>query len=164
VRDTTTSMVTLSRDPEQFAHRLEENWSRIREFFASRNWPDTIVGRAAADLNGDMPTLLATLRSTGLTSGTLTLTRVVEKLKRAGATLPAPEPKGSVESSMLGGLCVALAVVQQEVEGSHPQTERCGFDRDSSISEDRYVCTCDWREPHKVRPAVDKSFIASAVS
>lgn len=29
----------------------------------------------------------------------------------------------------------------------HRQTDRCGFDRNSSISEDRYVCDCGWRDP-----------------
>lgn len=28
----------------------------------------------------------------------------------------------------------------------HVQTDRCGFDRNSSISEDTYVCDCGWRE------------------
>jgi len=30
---------------------------------------------------------------------------------------------------------------------SHPQTDKCGFDRNSSISEDRYVCMCGWADP-----------------
>lgn len=28
----------------------------------------------------------------------------------------------------------------------HVHTEKCGFDRNSSISEDRYVCDCGWRD------------------
>lgn len=27
----------------------------------------------------------------------------------------------------------------------HKQTDQCGFDRNASISEDTYVCTCGWR-------------------
>jgi hypothetical protein len=29
---------------------------------------------------------------------------------------------------------------------AHPHTERCGFDRESSIQEDRYVCMCGYRD------------------
>jgi len=32
------------------------------------------------------------------------------------------------------------------VAAPHVQTDRCGFDRNSSISEDTYVCDCGWRE------------------
>ena len=45
------------------ADRLEANWLLIGEFFASRNWPDTKLGRAASDLNADVPRILRTLRS-----------------------------------------------------------------------------------------------------
>lgn len=40
-------------------------------------------------------------------------------------------------------------VVNKLREGdiSHPETDRCGFDRNASISEDRYVCDCGWMEP-----------------
>lgn len=30
-------------------------------------------------------------------------------------------------------------------QDEHVQTERCGFDRNASITEDRYVCECGWR-------------------
>lgn len=50
------------RDPKLLAQRLEENWLHIGEFFASRNWPDTALGRAASDLNADIPAILEALR------------------------------------------------------------------------------------------------------
>lgn len=31
----------------------------------------------------------------------------------------------------------------------HKETPECGFDRNASHSEDRYVCTCGWRDEHK---------------
>lgn len=46
------------------------------------------------------------------------LERVAVQLRKAGATLPAPEPTGTIESAMLTGLCIALAVVESEM-GSH---------------------------------------------
>lgn len=53
----------LSRNSAQLAARLEENWLHIGEFFASRNWPDTALGRAASDLNADIPRILEVLRA-----------------------------------------------------------------------------------------------------
>lgn len=32
-------------------------------------------------------------------------------------------------------------------QDSHTQTDQCGFDRNSSHTEGRYVCMCGWREP-----------------
>lgn len=37
-------------------------------------------------------------------------------LRKAGATLPAPEPTGTIEGSMNAGLCIALCVVVNERE------------------------------------------------
>lgn len=31
----------------------------------------------------------------------------------------------------------------------HVATELCNFDRESSLSEDRYVCGCGWVEPRR---------------
>ena len=31
----------------------------------------------------------------------------------------------------------------------HKATPECGFDRNSSHSENRYVCACGWRDEHK---------------
>ncbi len=31
--------------------------------------------------------------------------------------------------------------------GEHPYTEACGFDRNASLTEDTYVCTCGYRTP-----------------
>ena len=35
---------------------------------------------------------------------------------------------------------------------NHLLTDFCGYDRKNSVCEDRYVCSCGWREP--IRPAV----------
>lgn len=43
------------------------------------------------------------------------LERVRDRLKAAGATLPAPEPQGTIESALLQGLCIALVLVEQEL-------------------------------------------------
>ena len=45
------------------AQRLLENWLHVGEFFASRNWPDTALGRAASDLNADIPAIIEALKS-----------------------------------------------------------------------------------------------------
>ena len=42
--------------------------------------------------------------------------RISDNLKKAGATLPAPEITGTIEGSMITGLCIALAIVEQEIE------------------------------------------------
>ena len=43
---------------ELAARRLHDNWILVGEFFSSRNWPDTRLGRAASDINADMPRIL----------------------------------------------------------------------------------------------------------
>ncbi len=42
------------------------------------------------------------------------LTRIAGALRRAGANLPAPEIKGTIESAMLTGMSIALAIVEAE--------------------------------------------------
>ena len=42
--------------------------------------------------------------------------RISDKLKKAGATLPAPQATGTIKGSMITGLCIALAIVEQEIE------------------------------------------------
>ena len=44
------------------------------------------------------------------------LDRIAEKLRRAGANLPAPEVTGTIEGSVVTGLCIALALVESETE------------------------------------------------
>jgi hypothetical protein len=44
------------------------------------------------------------------------LKRIAEKLRRAGANLPAPELSGTIEGSVVTGLCIALALVESEIE------------------------------------------------
>jgi hypothetical protein len=44
------------------------------------------------------------------------LKRVAEKLRRAGASIPAPEVTGTIEGSVVTGLCIALALVETEIE------------------------------------------------
>lgn len=43
------------------------------------------------------------------------LERVAEKLRRAGAILPAPPVNGTIEGSIVTGLCIALAVIEGEM-------------------------------------------------
>ena len=38
--------------------------------------------------------------------------RIAENLRRSGATLPAPEVKGTPESGIITGLCIALTLVE----------------------------------------------------
>ena len=52
------------------------------------------------------------------------LKRIAEKLRRAGASLPAPELTGTIEGSVVTGLCVALALVEAEIEAlAQPEQE-----------------------------------------
>ena len=44
------------------------------------------------------------------------LNRIAEKLRLAGASLPAPEVTGTIEGSIVTGLCIALALVESEIE------------------------------------------------
>jgi hypothetical protein len=44
------------------------------------------------------------------------LKRVAEKLRRTGASIPAPEVTGTIEGSVVTGLCIALALVEAEIE------------------------------------------------
>jgi len=51
------------------------------------------------------------------------LKRVAEKLRRTGASIPAPEVTGTIEGSVVTGLCIALALVESETEAL-AQTEQ----------------------------------------
>jgi hypothetical protein len=52
------------------------------------------------------------------------LKRIAEKLRRAGASLPAPELTGTIEGSVVTGLCIALALVEGEIEAlAQPEEE-----------------------------------------
>jgi hypothetical protein len=44
------------------------------------------------------------------------LKQIAEKLRRAGASIPAPQVTGTIEGSVVSGLCVALAIVEGEIE------------------------------------------------
>lgn len=44
------------------------------------------------------------------------LAGVAERLRRAGATLPAPQVTGTIEGAVVSGLCIALALVEVEQE------------------------------------------------
>ena len=44
------------------------------------------------------------------------LNRIAEKLRKAGATLPAPAPEGTIEGAMNVGLCISLMLVEEEIE------------------------------------------------
>jgi hypothetical protein len=53
------------------------------------------------------------------------LKRIAEKLRRAGASLPAPELTGTIEGSVVTGLCIALALVETEIEAlAQPEQEQ----------------------------------------
>ena len=53
------------------------------------------------------------------------LKRIAEKLRRAGASIPAPQVTGTIEGSVVSGLCVALAIVEGEIEALvQPAQER----------------------------------------
>lgn len=38
---------------------------------------------------------------------------------------------------------------EEQMSDKHKATPECGFDRNSSHSENRYVCACGWRDEHK---------------
>jgi hypothetical protein len=44
-----------------------------------------------------------------------TLEFIASELKRGGATIPAPQPTGTVEGAMKRGLCLALMIVEMEI-------------------------------------------------
>jgi hypothetical protein len=68
------------------------------------------------------------------------LKRIAEKLRRTGASIPAPEVTGTIEGSVVTGLCIALALVEGEIEALaqekalqalHDENERLGLYRDA---------------------------------
>lgn len=68
------------------------------------------------------------------------LKRVAEKLRRAGASIPAPEVTGTIMGSVVTGLCIALALVEGEIEALaqekalqalHNENERLGLYKDA---------------------------------
>jgi len=44
------------------------------------------------------------------------LKRIAEKLRRSGASVPAPQVTGTIEGCIVTGLCIALALVESEIE------------------------------------------------
>jgi len=55
------------------------------------------------------------------------LMRIAAGLRLAGARLPAAEPTGTIQGSFVSGLCVALAIVESEIE-AQPAQEPVAFD------------------------------------
>ncbi|WP_157991641.1 hypothetical protein [Caldimonas tepidiphila] len=53
---------------------------------------------------------------------TQVLSTIAESLRRAGATLPAPESDGTVETAIKTGLSIALCVVEQEARRAMAQS------------------------------------------
>ena len=51
------------------------------------------------------------------------LKRIAKKLLRAGASIPAPQVTGTIEGSFVTGLCVALALVEDEIDLAQPAQE-----------------------------------------
>jgi len=39
-----------------------------------------------------------------------------------------------------------MGMLEKQLQEVHQETDQCGFDRESSMSEDCYVCTCGWME------------------
>jgi hypothetical protein len=57
------------------------------------------------------------------------LKRIAGKLRRAGASIPAPQVTGTIEGSVVSGLCVALAIVEGEIEAlAQPADNPYGYD------------------------------------
>ena len=68
------------------------------------------------------------------------LKRVAEKLRRTGASIPAPEVTGTIEGPVVTGLCIALALVEGEIDALaqekalqtlHNENERLGLYKDA---------------------------------
>jgi hypothetical protein len=75
------------------------------------------------------------------------LKRVAEKLRRTGASIPAPEVTGTIEGSVVTGLCIALALVEAEIEAlAQPEQEPVAHWSDCAVhSEPAYPkseCDC----------------------
>ena len=96
------------------------------------------------------------------------LKRIAEKLRRAGASLPAPEVTGTIEGSVVTGLCIALALVETEIEAlAQPEQEPVAWmkanDTEWSISffeEDGYVPL--FTTPPQRKPLTDEQIEAIA--
>jgi hypothetical protein len=52
---------------------------------------------------------------------------------------------GMTETDLYAETSRALSQPTPQAGEEHVPTDMCGFDRNSSISEDRYVCDCGWR-------------------
>ena len=62
----------------------------------------------------------AGVRTVNTTGGVRALAGVAEQLRRAGASLPAPEVKGTPESGVTAGLSIALALVEAALASAPP--------------------------------------------
>jgi hypothetical protein len=72
------------------------------------------------------------------------LQRIAEKLRRAGANLPAPQIQGTIESCIVTGLSIALANVETEIETlAKPlqRTEQNFCPRCGKRTNDIHTCT-----------------------
>lgn len=91
-----------------------EAWMTSKGLYHSR---DEIPGQELPPL--DVPIALvraAPAQPVATQAHETALHRVAEQLRGGGATLPAPAPNGTIESAMNTGMCIALAIVQQEIE------------------------------------------------
>ena len=60
------------------------------------------------------------------------LQHIAKRLRNAGADLPAPEIKGTIESSMKTGLSIALSIVEQEINANAPIHAGTNSDRSAA--------------------------------
>lgn len=68
----------------------------------------------------DKPLIREAITALSETAPKDALSRIAKRLRMAGATLPAPEPKGTVDSAITAGLCIALSLVETEIENAAP--------------------------------------------
>jgi hypothetical protein len=81
------------------------------------------------------------------------LKRLAEKLRRAGASIPAPQVTGTIEGSVVSGLCVALAIVEGEIEAlAQPAQEP------ESLRDAVFTVLEGFTLPHDVRKMLEAAY------
>jgi hypothetical protein len=72
------------------------------------------------------------------------LKRIAEKLRLSGANLPAPQRTGTIDDCIVIGLCIALQLVESEIEALEQPPQRTWVGSGDLEDSNAYLTSSTW--------------------